>query len=131
MLERVIVWVFFGLALSLTPLVIVAAIGWPPAAGARAFLRLLFQEDMLAVAFTLGGASAANVLASSSERVRALKLACGGYTFIMSVLSAAAFVAIKTHAKPLSADEMYWLVAGISGATLVGGLLSEMLSEVR
>ena len=40
MIERVITWVFFGLALSLTPLVIVAALGWTPAGGFRDFAKV-------------------------------------------------------------------------------------------
>jgi hypothetical protein len=60
MLERIIFWVIFGFGLSLTPLIAVAAIGWSSTTGANAFFRLLFQEDPLAVALTLGGASAAS-----------------------------------------------------------------------
>ena len=129
MLERIITWMFFGLALSLTPLIIVAAIGWLPSSGGGAFLRLLLREDMLAVALTLGGASAANVLASATGRLRPLKLACGGFTFIMAILSIAAYVVIKVHVKPLSPDETYLWVAWLGGPTLAGGLFSEVLSE--
>jgi hypothetical protein len=104
--ERVVTWVFFGLALSLTPLLIVAALGWTAAGGFGDFLRLLFQEDMLAVALALGGAATANVLASGPP-LKPLKLACGGLTFLMTVWSVAAYVVIKAHAKPLTSDEVY------------------------
>jgi hypothetical protein len=129
MLERIIFWVIFGFGLSLTPLIAVAAIGWSPTSGVTAFLHLLFQEDLLAVALTLGGASAANVLASATGRLRPVKIACGGVTFIMSLLSVVAYVVIKVHAKPMSPDELYLWVTYIGGATLIGGLLSEALSE--
>jgi len=128
MLERVVTWVFFGLALSLTPLLIVAALGWTSTGGFGDFLRLLFQEDMLAVALALGGAATANVLASGPP-LKPLKLACGGLTFLMTVWSVAAYVVIKAHAKPLTSDEVYLLVSWLSGATLVTGLASEILAE--
>jgi hypothetical protein len=130
MLERIIVWAFFGVALAMTPLFIVAAIGWPPATGTRVFLRLLFQEDMLAVALTLGGASAVNVLASaadssgpSNSHAVDIHLSCPCYRSRPMLSS-------RVHAKPLSPDEIYWLAVSVSGATLTGGLFSEVLSEV-
>ena len=39
MLERLIVWSIFGVGLSLTPLIVVAAMGWLPASGPGTFLR--------------------------------------------------------------------------------------------
>jgi hypothetical protein len=128
MLARIITWVFFGLALSLTPLVIVAALGWTVADGFSGFLRVLFQEDMLAVALALGGAAVANVLASGPS-LKPLKLACGGLTFLMTVWSVAAYVVIKAHAKPLTSDEVNLLVSCLSGATLATGFASEILAE--
>lgn len=64
MAERIIIWIIFGFALSMTPLVIVAEMGWVPASGIPGFVRLLCNEEMLAVALTLGGAAAADVLIS-------------------------------------------------------------------
>ncbi len=37
MLNRVITWIFFGLTLSLTPLIIVAALGWTAESGQTCF----------------------------------------------------------------------------------------------
>jgi hypothetical protein len=128
MLERLITWLFFGLALSLTPLVMVAALGWTPELWFGDFLRLLFQEDMLAVALALGGAATANVLASGPP-LKPLKLACGGLTFLMTVWAVAAYVVIKAHAKPLTPDEVYLLVIWLSSATLTAGFASEVLAE--
>jgi hypothetical protein len=79
--ERVIVWLLFGVGLSLTPLLIVAAMGWSPSNGTQGLLRLLCNEELLAIALTLGGAAAADVLTRSSGRFRLLKLFMGGVTF--------------------------------------------------
>jgi hypothetical protein len=84
-IERVIMWMIFGFALSMTPLVIVAGMDWMPVSGVRGFIRLLCNEEMLAVALTLGGAAAADVLTKSTGRLRPLKLAVGGLTFIATV----------------------------------------------
>jgi hypothetical protein len=128
MLERFVTWVFFCLALSLTPLLVVAALGWTTGSGLTDFLRLFFQEDMLAIDVALGGGAAANVLASGPQ-LKTSKKAVGGFTLVMTVWSVAAYVILKAHAKTLTADELYMLVSGLSGATLAAGLVSEILAE--
>lgn len=128
MIKRVILWIFFGFALSMTPLLLVAAIEWPANSGTGKLLHILFQEEMLEVALTLGVASVGTVLASG-ERYLLLKLVFGGYTFLMTLWCVAAYVVIKAHVKVLTQHEVYQLVTYLTGATLVGGFLSELLRE--
>jgi hypothetical protein len=123
-------WMIFGVALSLTPLVIVAGMGWMPVSGASGFMRLLCNEEMLAIALTLGGAAAADVLTNSAGRLRPLKLVVGGLTFIATIFSAAGYVIIKTHSNHLGPDLVMLAVAGAGGATLAGALACEILAEV-
>lgn len=130
MIERVIMWMIFGFALSLTPLVIVAGMGWMPASGVPGFIQLLCNEEMLAVALTLGGAAAADVLTKSAGRLRRLKLAVGGLTFIATIFSAAGYVMIKTHANHFGPDLVMLVVAVAGGTTLAGALVCEILAEV-
>ena len=105
-------WMIFGFALSLTPLVIVAGMGWMPVSGASGFMRLLCNEEMLAIALTLGGAAAADVLTNSAGRLRPLKLAVGGLTFVATIFSAAGYVMIKTHSNHLGP---IWIMFGGCG----------------
>jgi hypothetical protein len=127
--ERIIIWIIFGFALSMTPLVIVAEMGWVPASGIPGFMRLLCNEEMLAVALTLGGAAAADVLIRSAGPLRPLKLIVGGITFLATVFSVAGYVIIKTHANHLEPDQVVTLVEGAGGTTIVGALLCEILAE--
>jgi hypothetical protein len=69
MIERLIMWVMFGFGLSLIPLLIAAGLTWEPN-GQRTFLAILSNEELLAVALTLGGAASANVLANASGPFR-------------------------------------------------------------
>jgi hypothetical protein len=123
-------WMIFGFVLSMTPLVIVAGMGWMPVSGAPGFIRLLCNEEMLAVALTLGGAAAADVLTKSAGRLRPLKLAVGGLTFVATVFSAAGYVMIKTHSNHFGPDLVMLVVAVAGGTTLAGALVCEILAEV-
>lgn len=130
MAERVIIWLIFGFALSMAPLVIVAFMGWMPMSGASGFVKFICNEDLLAVALTLGGAAAADVLTKSAGALRLLKLLVGGLTSVASVLSVAGYVAIKAHANHLDDGQITTLVEIAGGATLIGALFCEVLSEV-
>jgi hypothetical protein len=130
MAERVIIWLIFGFALSMAPLMIVAFMGWMPASGVSGFIRFISNEDLLAVALTLGGAAAADVLTKSAGALRLLKLLVGGLTSLASVFSVAGSVAIKAHANHLDNDQITTLVEIAGGATLIGALFSEVLSEL-
>ena len=85
---------------------------------------------MLAVALTLGGAAAADVLTKSAGRLRPLKLAVGGLTFVATIFSAAGYVVIKTHSNHFGPDQIITGVEFAGGATLVGALACEILAEV-
>ncbi len=128
MAERMIVWLLFGVALALTPLLIVAGIGWFPATGAKGFVALLCNEDLLAVALTLGGASAADVLTSREPGLRLAKLAAGGVTFLASLASMGLYIAIKTRAHHLDPDEIVVTVTGAGGWTVACALVCQALS---
>ncbi len=84
-MERVIIWALFGVGLSMAPLVIVAALGWEPSTGRSALVALVCNEELLAVALTLGGAAAADVLIRSTGAFRPVKLLVGGLTFLATV----------------------------------------------
>jgi hypothetical protein len=127
--ERIIIWIIFGFALSMTPLVIVAGIGWLPASGIPGFMQLLCNEEMLAVALTLGGTAAADVLIRSTGPLRPLKLIVGGVTFLATVFSVAGYVIIKTHSSHLEPDQIVMLVEFAGGTTVVSALLCEILAE--
>ena len=130
MLERLIVWSIFGVGLSLTPLIVVAAMGWLPASGPGTFLRLLCNEDFLAVALTLGGAAAADVLIHSAEPWRRAKIFVGGITFLNTIVCVAGFVIIKAHVNHLDPSENVLFVANAGLTTLSAATISELLAEV-
>src|SRR5271168_847839 len=94
MLARLIMWCLFGVLLSLMPLGIVAFLVRDPS-GHKTIWALLGNEELLAVALTLGGASAADVLANSSGPFQAAKLTAGGLTLIATFCAVALYVAFK------------------------------------
>src|SRR5436853_4813461 len=103
MAGRLIMWLIFGCALSLVPLLVVATLSWEPS-GEKTFLRLLSNEELLAVALTLGGASAADALSHASGRFRNFKLIAGGGTLLATICAVAAYVAFKGGLTHLSED---------------------------
>ena len=128
MAERVIIWLLFGVALALTPLLIVAVIGWFPATGAKGFVALLCNEDLLAVALNLGGAAAADVLTSREPGLRLAKLVVGGITFLATLISMGLYVAIKTRVHHLAPDEIVATILGAGGLTVGCALICQVLS---
>lgn len=100
MAERVVVWVLFGVVLSMTPLVVVAAIGWEPQSGLDGFMTLVCNEDLLAVALTLGGAAAADLPTNSQPPWRVVKLGVGGITFLTAIVSMGIYVANENPFSP-------------------------------
>jgi hypothetical protein len=129
--ERVIIWVLFGVTLSLTPLLIVAAIGWVPATGVNGFATLLCNEEILAVALTLGGAAAADVLTSSDPFLRLVKLSVGGITFLATIACMALYVLLKTHTSHLGPSQAVTAVLTAGGFTIVCALCCEVLSGAK
>jgi hypothetical protein len=129
MIGRLIMWVIFGFALSLVPLVVVAFLAWEPN-GPKTLLTVLSNEELLAVALTLGGASAADVLSNAAGPFRNVKLIAGGTTLLATILAVAAYVAFKGSLTHLSEDAKaltdQYLYAGI----VVGSFFSELLVEV-
>ena len=122
-------WSLFGVLLSLLPLTIVAFLAWDPD-GHTSIWSLLTNEELLAVALTLGGASAADVLANSSGRFRAAKVTAGGLTLLATLCAVAVYVAFKgglTHLKP---DGRELADRALYGGVVLGAFFSELLAEV-
>jgi len=67
---------------------------WDPS-GHTTMLSLLSNEELLAVALTLGGASAADVLANSSGRFQVAKLTAGGLTLLATLGAVALYLHLR------------------------------------
>ena len=129
MLERLIIWSIFGVTLSLTPLVVVAFMTWDPAGGVLALFRLVLNEELLAIALTLGGAASAGVLIHNQGHLRVLKILAGGLTFLATLDCMGAFVVIKSHTNHLGPDGSAIAVGCAALTTLVGAMICEVLME--
>ena len=129
MLERLVIWSIFGLILSMTPLAVVVFMTWQPSAGVAGFLRLTCNEDLLAVALTLGGAAAADVLIHSSGRLRVIKIIGGGLTFLATVDCMGIFVVTKAHLSHFDSNDLATTVGFAALTTLAGAMICEVLAE--
>jgi hypothetical protein len=108
MLARLIIWILFGVILSLAPLLIVAITIWQPNSGSSGLLEAVATEELLAVAFTLSGAAAVDALVNSGRRAPGLIV--GGITLLLTFFTVAAYVLIKIHATHLSPeDTIFWV----------------------
>jgi hypothetical protein len=127
---RVIMWVFLGLVLSLVPLVIVAFMTFQP--GHNSLLTILSNEELLAVAFTLSGAAAADVLVNVSSAAggfaKFAKGCVGCATFVLTVLTAAAYVLLKAHSTQLTPPQIVGIIQLLYAGTAVMSFLCELLS---
>lgn len=129
MLVRGIVWVFGTLLLAMVPLAIVALIKWRPENGT--FLEAMTNEELLAVAFTLGGGAAIDVLVKSAGAARSAKVLAGCSGLVFTVITIVLYVLFKTgavqltEAAKISTDQALFLGTGFNA------LFCEILSEAE
>src|ERR1700679_2389176 len=96
--QRVGGWLVMGLFLSLVPLVPNAFSDYQPGH----FLEAIGTAELLAVAFTLGGAAAADVLAEGSKGE--MKWFLGLLTLLGTALSLAVYIVFSHHLDHLLSD---------------------------
>ena len=122
-----ILWVIFGLLLSLVPLVFVAAMELGESD--TGLLKHLTNEELLAVAFALGGASGVDALMANGPS-KSLQAAVGGLTVFSALVTVGLYVMLKGHMLHLAANDIsqmeFWAFVGT--ATL--SFLSEVIAEL-
>ena len=74
---------------------------WPPTTGLDGLLDAISNEELLAVAFTLGGVAAVDVLVKAATSHREFKVAAGCLTLLLTLIGVATYVLLKTHATQL------------------------------
>jgi hypothetical protein len=83
-MNRLALWIPFGLVLSLVPLAAAALTEWN---GREHYLELLVNAELLAVGFALAGASGADAI-TSSPPYQAGKRFLGGMTIVSAIFLA-------------------------------------------
>ena len=122
---RVIGWVFSGLILSIIPLVVVAVTKIDATTGAT-FWGAITDEELLAVAFTLAGASGIDALISTSHpALRALQIPVGCMAMLAAIAGAAFYIVFRLHAHHMSPEE----TRALEGALYIGSALLALGSE--
>jgi hypothetical protein len=99
---RVVLWVICGLILALVPLGVVALMDWDP--NKETFLHVFTNEELLAVAFTLGGASGVDALSSASpvRWISRVQKTIGASTIVCALLTASLYIVFRTGLHNLS-----------------------------
>jgi hypothetical protein len=129
MIIRAVVWVFGAFILSLIPLGIVAIIAWKPETGGSGYLSVLSNEELLAVAFTLGGAAAIDVLVNSSGSVRLFKIIAGCSAMTLTIIVVIAYIIFKAHLVHLNERALVTTIQYLYAGTIVNAFIFEILSE--
>jgi hypothetical protein len=137
--KRLLIWVFFGLILTLLPIIGASIMSLPHHPDVVDFFELACNQDLLAVAFTLSAAAAADVIFSRSRPDEdILKLVLGSIGLLMAFISAFSFVIIRAWSSPgfpATGDpfQPFSVAVGIAAlyiGSMVVSALCEALSEV-
>jgi len=129
--RRVILWLCFGFILTLVPLAIVALITAPANSGLVSFLNAASNEDLLAVAFTLAAAAAADVLIPQEDQTVGIwRVLAGSITIVFAIFTAMMYVVLKTHSYHVASEQIVLGTQIVYGISMVCSLVCEILSEV-
>lgn len=137
--KRLFIWLFFGLVLTLLPIIGAAVMSLPKQPNFIEFFELACNQDLLAVAFTLSAAAAADVIFSRRRPDDdLLKLVLGSIGLIMAFIAAFSFVIIRawvSPGQPATADpfQPFSVAVGIAAlyiGSMIVSALCEALSEV-
>jgi hypothetical protein len=95
--KRVLIWLFFGMILTAVPITAAAVMGLPKNASIVNFFELVFNQDLLAVAFTLSAAASADVIFSREGKDGGLlKVGMGSLTMVLAFVSAIGCAIVKS-----------------------------------
>jgi len=129
--KRVLVWLFFGMILTAVPITAAAVMSLPKNAGIVDFFELVFNQDLLAVAFTLSAAASADVIFSrESKDGGLLKVGMGSFTMVLAFVSAIGYAIIKSGDERFDPYQTAWGVALLYAASMLCSLVCEALSEL-
>jgi hypothetical protein len=132
MVVRAIVWIFGAFILTLIPLGIVAMIEWKPETGSAGLLRILSNEELLAVAFTLGGAAAIDVLVNSAGFGRSFKILAGCSALTMTIITVVSYILLRANLiHDLDEDSRIGTTQALYLGTVLNSFICEILSEAR
>lgn len=138
MLVRLIVWTF-GVALSFLPLFFVAATLIAPNTD-LSFLQALSNEELLAVAFTLGGVAAVDVLITARAEARTgtqpdtsgglqpLRVGIGLITLFLTFTSMGIYLLLKFKVAHWTPEATVFTVQSLCAGTVVTSFLCETRS---
>lgn len=129
MIIRAIVWIFGAFILTLIPLGVVAVVAWKPETGGTGYLNVLSNEELLAVAFTLGGAAAIDVLVNSAGSVRLSKIIAGCSAMTLTIIVVIAYILFKAHLVHLSEAGLITTIQYLYVGTVLNAFICELLSE--
>lgn len=138
MFVRLIIWTF-GVVLSFFPLALVALSLMDPNIG-RGFLQAISNEELLAVAFTLGGVAAVDALIIARaaemdpsargprERLRPFRVAVGLTTLLLTFFSIGIYLLLKFKATHWTPDATVLVVQILCVGTVITSFLCESRS---
>ena len=123
---RVSNWLLFALLLPVATLTLVALTKWEHG---QNFLDLVTDEELLAVAFTLAGASGIDALTSTAyPGLRALQSGIGGLTILLAFISAIVYFILKTHSHHLDASATQLIETVLFVGVVVVSFFSEVVA---
>jgi hypothetical protein len=124
-LMRVVLWLVCGLILALVPLVAIAFMDWEPN---ESFFNAFANAELLAVAFTLAGASGVDALTSTS-RLQWIQRPIGAFTIVSAIMTACFYIIFtkQLHHLPIAEARIieFWLFV----LTCVLSFFSELVAD--
>jgi hypothetical protein len=128
--KRIIVWIFFGMLLTALPILGGAAMSLPKNPTLVEFFELACNQDLLAVAFTLSAAAAADVMFSREHRDDdIMKVFLGSIGMFMAFVSALSFAIIRSGDVSFEPIQVACGVLALYIGCMVTALCCEALSE--
>ncbi len=119
------------MVLTLVPLGIVALITVPSISGVVSFLNAASTEDLLAIAFTLAAAAAADVLIpKENQSIGEWRILSGSITIVFAIFTATMYVVLKTHSYHIPDGQIILGTQVVYGLSMFCSLVCEVLSEV-